>query len=359
MKSIFESAKTILEGTDPNQTQLDALTKVMLSMKAGYSEINATRGEFKKSIMLRELLLEIVSTIAGNTSLFNAFVAEYKKSVGIIEDTQIDESPEGIQKAKEEIELAEAIPADQVTYFNLVRSIKKTGVSNSSNTKFVAGSYALALEKKDGFFSSISKVDEKRNILWVVSLEPVKELNNAPKLVFKGITRDAFIKLKNTNLNEDTELFEDKLLNDIKSLKKIGWKLNKVIPFMITKGDDYDVKMTSDLITMYYNDGGVKKAPKMAPVKVPKPKKVSWPKDPPKNKVDDAGHAEAYLGQAVDSGESPDIYGMEAYQLLITAGYTERAAMAVMKNMGWDDDVNRSKNRTSKFAKKTAPKFRK
>lgn len=127
---------------------------------------------------------------------------------------------------------------------------------------------------------------------------------------------------------------------------------------MVTKGDEYGVKMTSDLITMYYNDGGAKKAPTTPSVKVPKPKKVSWPKDPPKSKVDDAGHAEAYLAQAVDSGESPDIYGMEAYQLLITAGYTERAAMAVMKNMGWDDDVNRAKNRTSKFAKKMATRFR-
>lgn len=244
MRSIFESAKTILEQSSPNQDQLAALTKVMLSMGASYGEINAVRSKLGSDIM-GGLLLNIVSVIAGNTTLFNSFVKSYK---GISEDTE---------------------------------------------------------------------------------------------------------------LVEDSELNEDKLQNDIKSLKKIGWKLDKVIPFMVTKSDEYGVKITSDLVTMYYTDGGAKKAPKTPAVKVYKPKKVSWPKDPPKNKIDDAGHAEAYLGQAVDSEESPDIYGMEAYQLLITAGYTERAAMAVMKNMGWDGDVKKAQTRTSKFAKKTASKFHK
>lgn len=94
---------------------------------------------------------------------------------------------EGIELTLEEgTQIDEAIPADQVTYFNLARAIKKTDTSNSGNTKFVSGSYVYTKEKKDGVFGSISKIDDKRNILWTVSLKPVKELNDAPKLEFIG-----------------------------------------------------------------------------------------------------------------------------------------------------------------------------
>lgn len=215
----------------------------MISLKYSYGDINAVQDLLKKNKnILGECFVGIVSIIARNTSLFNAFVAEFKKGVGV---------------------------------------------------------------------------------------------------------------------DEETELTEDKLQNDIKSLKKIGWKLPKLIPFMITKGDEYGVKMTADLITMYYTDGDAKKAPKMPAVKVPKPKKVSWPKRPPASKVNDPQHAEAYLGQVIDSEEIEDMTGVEALQILTQAGYTEHAAMWVIRNLGWEGDVVNYQKRNSKFAKKTAPKFRK
>lgn len=251
MRSIFESAKSILEKTEPGQDKLDALTKVMLSTKHSYSVINAVRA--KLDTPAGDVLLGIVSVIAGNTSLFNAFVTEFKKGIGVTEETIVEN----------EIQLTE---------------------------------------------------------------------------------------------EEHAALMEDRLQSDIKSLKRIGWKLDKVIPFMVTKGDEYGVKMTSDLITMYYNDGGAKK--KLAPVKVPKPKKVSWPKDPPKSKLNDPQHAEAYLGQVIDSDESPDMTGSEAFEILRQAGYTEHAIMWVIRNLGWEGDLTRGQGGT-KIAKKTAPKFRK
>lgn len=331
MRNIFESAKKVLfespEGIQKGKEDKEALMKVAKALNMTALDASIVLNDLKKvNTPSAEFIRKLVHIVATNPSV--------------------------AKKAVNEENLQEAIPADQVTYFNLVRSIKKTGTSNPANTKFVSGFYVLVLEKKDGFFGSISKIDEKRKVLWTVSLEPVKELNDAPKLVFKGITREEFIKLKNVNLNEEiveltieeeAMLLEDRLQNDIKSLKRIGWKLDKVIKFMVTKGEDYGVKMTADLITMYYNDGGAKKKdstpmwPPVASKSAPKVKKPKWPNDPPKSKRDDAGHAENYLAQAIASDESPDMEGTEAWQLLSNAGYTERAKLAVIKNMGWDD----------------------
>lgn len=98
MRSIFESAKDVLEQSSPSSDQLAALTKVLLSMKQAYSSINAVRS--KLDTPTGAALLDIVSIIAGNTSLFNAFVTEFKKGIEVTEEAQIDESPEGIQKVK-------------------------------------------------------------------------------------------------------------------------------------------------------------------------------------------------------------------------------------------------------------------
>lgn len=191
---------------------------------------------------------------------------------------------------------------------------------------------------------------------------------------------------KNPALSEESEieltedelaaLNEDKLQNDIKSLKKIGWKLDKVQKYLITKGSDYGVKMTSDLIAMYYNekDSDAKKQyvmgkdgkPMTLPgtnIKIgisktpPKEKKAKWPSNPPKSKINDPSHAEAFLGQVFKTGESPDMTGTEAYQILTQAGYTEHATMWVIRNLGWEGDLRHGQGGT-KIAKKTAPKFR-
>jgi hypothetical protein len=454
-KQIEESA----EGIQKAKENKDALMKLATTLDLSKTEISILLNDLKKlTAPSANVIHRLAQIIANNPSIAR-------------------------KEIKEET-LDEAIPPDQVTYFNLARLIKKTGTSNSSDTKFVSGLFVLTTDKKDGMFGSISKIDKNRKVLWTVSVEPMKELHNAPKLVFKGITRDEFIKLKNANLNEgsdeddelneeqwvvyqkDTkrkitpfktrdaakkfvdknggelysseyfhdhkkeimkedisesvskqtngvkwdlapesdrlkgnyyvafnkltkkmvaygltkkgaemiaktdkafvaihaddvlkedveELTEDKLQNDIKSLKKIGWKLPKIIPFFITKGDEYDVKMTADLITMYFNDGDGKAkkntipypghpglsiaATKKSPPKGWGMKKAKWPKDPPKSKINDPSHAEAFIAQVIDSGESEDISGGEAYKLMRTAGYTEKARMAVIKNMGWDD----------------------
>jgi hypothetical protein len=61
------------------QKSLGSLTKVMLSMGASYGEINAVR-ERLGSDAVSGILLDIVTTLAENTSAFNSFVSAYKKS---------------------------------------------------------------------------------------------------------------------------------------------------------------------------------------------------------------------------------------------------------------------------------------
>lgn len=146
---------------------------------------------------------------------------------------------------------------------------------------------------------------------------------------------------------------EDKLENDIQSLKRIGWKLDKVTKFLITKGSDYGIKMTSDLIAKIYNP-----PQKLKRVKAPKAKKVKWPNDPPASKRKDSMHAEKYLNQAIASEESPDMTGSEAYSLLTQAGYNDETAFKVVKNMGWEGDLSYAilKKHGVQFAKKSFPK---
>lgn len=149
---------------------------------------------------------------------------------------------------------------------------------------------------------------------------------------------------------EQYPIYEDKLQSDIQSLKRIGWNLDKVTKHLITKSDEYGTKITSDLVKSYYSPDKLK----MKPVKVLKPKKVSWPKDPPKSKINDPSHAEGFLNQAVDSEESPDIEGTEAYTILHTAGYTDHAIKSVLKNMGWEAEYQKMTRTVPAIAKKTA-----
>lgn len=151
-------------------------------------------------------------------------------------------------------------------------------------------------------------------------------------------------------ISEDSE---KKLEADIQSLKRIGWKLDKVIKFIIVK-KDYDVTLTSDLITKLYKGPEKAKA-----VKVKEPKPVKWPNDPPKNKVNDFAHAQKFLNQAIDSDESPDMTGSEAYTVLITAGYTDEVALKLVKHLGWDDSQfmrTYNQHKGIPLAKKTAKK---
>jgi hypothetical protein len=122
----------------------------------------------------------------------------------------------------------------------------------------------------------------------------------------------------------------NRLKHDILSLKRNGWKLDKIIKFFVTKGPDYGIKMTSDMITKHFNSD--------KPMKVKLSKKPQWPKDPPASKRNDANHATMYIGQAIASEESPDMTGEEGYELLRQAGYSEKVIAQVLKNtFGWSD----------------------
>jgi hypothetical protein len=118
--------------------------------------------------------------------------------------------------------------------------------------------------------------------------------------------------------------------------------------------------MTSDLIASIFSPPKAKasSAPMWPPVvskKEPKVKKAKWPNHPPKSKVDDPQHAEAFIGQVFNTGEVQDMTGTEAYQILTQAGYTERATMWVIRNLGWEGDLRHGQGGT-KIAKKTPKK---
>lgn len=232
-----------------------------------------------------------------------------------------------------------------------VASLRKVMMATGASSSDVAAivSKLKTNSVKDGFLLNIVTVLADSPRLF----QPfIKEFKNS---TFDGGTVDEEIEVtEDADIVTEETLTEDKLQSDIKSLKKIGWKLDKIIPFMVKKGDEYGVKITSDLVTMYFNDKGndakfvtgkdgkpvvipgtnikiVKDKP-AKPVKKPK-----WPNNPPKSKINDPQHAEAYIGQVIASDESPDITGEEAYGILDRAGYTKQAIMWVIRNFGWDD----------------------
>jgi hypothetical protein len=248
---------------------------------------------------------------------------------------------------------------------------KKFNYKNISKNEFIK--FADSLTEEVNLDEEIYK--QTNGVKWELAPEADRLKGNyfvafdtsTKKIVAYGLTKVGAEKIAKTHKNliakhaddvvfkesYDQILTEDKLENDVKSLKKIGWKLDKITKFLITKGDEYGVKMTSDLIAMYFNnkDGNTVTLPgtniKIAKSKTPpRQKKPKWPNDPPKSKINDIGHAQSYLDQAIASDESPDMSGTEAYRLLDTAGYTEKVKLAVIKNMGWNDaEFERSYNR--------------
>ena len=307
------------EAMDPSES-LPALTKVLLSMKASYAEINGVREQLKKNHVLADLIFELTSTIARSTSVFNAFVAEYKKNA-----SDVSEAVVGNDGKK------------------LTNGVKWELAPESDRRK---GEYYVVYDKTTKMMVAFGLTLKGANKIAATD----KNLESASSSFYA----DNIMKKKANESVEEATLTEDKLQNDIKSLKKIGWKLDKVIPFLITKGDDYGIKMTSDLISMYYNDEPKKvKTAKVQVYKAPK-----WPKDPPASKINDPGHAESFLNQAIASEESPDMDGSEAYTLLQTAGYTDKAIMPVLKNLGWDGDLRHGQGGTVKKPMKPFSKFK-
>jgi hypothetical protein len=402
-------AREIDEATDD---RLAALTKVMLSTKHSYSVINAVRS--KLDTAAGDVLLGIVSVIAGNTTLFNMFVSEFKKGVGIEEE---------IAEAK--ITFAEIIQTPESNSYldDVIKKFHAEGAKSGKTIKH--GGFSMAIRdggygreiRKDGedwvvkrthpddriFCEGIKFAQFKKETRQMIK-EETESLQEAPKMtngvkwglapeadrlrgeyyvvydkttkkmIAFGLTRKSAKEIAATDknldsasadffadkimkkLSEETCLTEDemtKLKNDIGSLKRIGWSLDKVHKFIITK--DYGTKITGDIIANIYSPPKPPKAPKVkAP---PVPKKPKWPNDPPKNKQNDTSHALAYLNQAVASEESPDITGGEAYEMLIQAGYTEKAVLWVIKMMGWEGDLRHGQGGTPQ-AKKSAPPWK-
>lgn len=326
-QNIFESAKAILERTEYSREELAALTKVMLSMKFSYGDINTVRTLLEKNHnALGNTLIGMAATIGSSTSLFNSFVSEYKKNPGMTEDVD---------------ELSESVSPDIVKR---------------------AAAFGLSKQHVDKLYNSLKSAfgnnDKVATQLIKSTIENWEKHGPPSKIQLPE-------ELEEVELNESVSA---KLANDVASLKRIGWKLDKVTKHLITS-KEYGIKLTADLIASLFNPPKGAKPGKTVKVgnityKIPAPvKKASWPKDPPKSKINDVSHAEGYLHQAVNSGEASDIYGNEAYEMLVQAGYSEKTAMAVMKNMGWDDEVKRTRDREARhtanattFAKKMATK---
>lgn len=310
-----------------------AVTKVMLSMHASYGEINAVREKMNKGDITAGLLLDIITKIARSTSLFNAFVAEYKKN----------------------------------------ESVNSIGVTLDEAAKMTNGvKWQLAPEKDRlrGEYYVTYDVRTKKMVAFGLTAKGAQAIADTDKENLKSASANHFAdNIMKKGVNEEVLTEEDatKLVNDITSLKRIGWNLDRITKHLITS-KEYGVTMTSDMIKNIFSP------PKMgAPTKATKPSKgdkapsgwgmrknVKWPKDPPASRLNDPSHAEGWIGQAIDSGESPDITGSEMHELLRQAGYTPAVIARVIKNFGMEGDLHPGMAgyvpRTTPLAKKTARK---
>lgn len=74
-KLVEQPTKTLAEASSD---ELAALSKLMLSMGASYSDINAVRSKLDSELSA-QFLLKIATAIANDTSAFNAFVKTQSK----------------------------------------------------------------------------------------------------------------------------------------------------------------------------------------------------------------------------------------------------------------------------------------
>lgn len=124
-------------------------------------------------------------------------------------------------------------------------------------------------------------------------------------------------------------LIEDKLENDVASLKRIGWNLDKVTKHLITS-KEYGVKMTSDLIKKIF-DKTDKKGQKIVP-KPPKEKHYKYPKNPVGSQKKNGRHGFDFILQMLnDPDGSPDTSWSEAEQVLRNVGYEKSAIEDALK----------------------------
>jgi hypothetical protein len=312
-----------------------AVTKVMLSMHASYGEINTVRDKMNKGDVVAGLLLDIMTKIARNTSLFNAFVAEYKKNESV-EEHDITPTRSAVEGLTEAVKMTNGVKWELAPEKERLRG--DYYVTYDVRTKKMVA-YGLTLKGAD----RIAATDK-------ANLKSASANHFADNIMNKGVTEAVL-----------TEENSAKLINDIASLKRIGWNLDRVTKHLITS-KEYGIQMTSDIIKNIFSPS-LNNGSKMKPVKVPKDpsgwgtgKKKSWPKDPPASRLNDPQHAEGYISQVIDSGESPDITGSEMYSILDQAGYTRPTIMWVVRNFGMEGDLSKSQLGTSAPMAKKAPK---
>lgn len=155
-----------------------------------------------------------------------------------------------------------------------------------------------------------------------------------------------------------TEEITAKLKNDVESLKKIGWNLDKITKKLITS-TEYGKGVTSDIIASLFSPTKPAKAskepiwPPVVSKNSPFEKKPKWPNNPKGRQVKDIEHATNFVVQAHASEGSVDFEWSEAEQLLRQAGYADATIESALKNLGL---VPNARNKTRPMAKKTPKK---
>lgn len=146
------------------------------------------------------------------------------------------------------------------------------------------------------------------------------------------------------SLNEEyfelSEAVSAKLANDVNSLKKIGWSLDKITKKLVIS-KEYGPGVTSDIIASLFSPPKQKKSsdpiwPPVASKKAPPFKRPKWPSNPKGRQVKDIEHATNFTVQAMQAelGESPDITWEEAEQMLSQAGYDDETITKALNNLG-------------------------
>lgn len=122
-------------------------------------------------------------------------------------------------------------------------------------------------------------------------------------------------------------LNESKLENDVQSLKRIGWTIDKIAKHLITKKEDYpEETLTRETLEKYFE----------APSTSSK-KKTIYPEDPTGSRTKSVQYANAYLEQWIAAEEAEDFTGTEIYTLLNSAGFEDSAIETVITDMGLMD----------------------
>jgi hypothetical protein len=369
MQSIFKDARLVLEGKKYSSDELADLTKILLSLKYSYSDINSVRSDLAKAPDVSDALIKIVSLIAGNTSIFNSLVSSSKN--------------EDVEEAAEDIQESAKVVASVVLWNS--KTIKKSFTTQSAAEAWVKKMQDDEDVRGHEMYTESAELEleEAYGESWVVYN---KDKAKIPKL-FKnrkgaydyaaksgGVVYSAeyyfdnqddiksgkLVKEELTDDLEEAALLEAELMkkleNDITTLKRIGWNLDRITKHVIIS-KEYGIKMTSALIQKIFDATGKRGEPIVVKVKTPKVKKekpYEWPNDPKGSQTKNTAHAEKFVDKVLkDPHGSPDFEYDEMYQVLDNAGYVEKVIDSVLRNLGMEKP---SPRQHKTFPKKQARK---